>query len=385
MKLCVIGLGKLGLPFAETLAERHEVAGYDVAPRESATVDVRPSVEEAARDASLVFIVLPTPHDPRYDGSAPTSHLPAKDFDYEPVKAALAAADAAVPDAALIAVVSTVLPGTLRREFDPIVTHHELVYTPAFMAMGRVREDFLDAEFRLMGSRAGGSEAGRAVQDVWESFGGSAPRLTVTWEEAEAIKIFYNVYISFKISLINTVQDLAQRVGNLDADRVTEGLLAASRRLISPMYLKAGMGDGGPCHPRDLIALRHLAERYDLGYDVFAAVAKAREGQARNLAAFLVSFGLPVLLTSKSFKPGVPYTDGSSALLVGHYVAEMGVPLRFGDDAAPVPEEPHVVLLVHDEDASGTTFPAGSTIVDPWRRYRSDRYRVIHYGNTRAG
>ena len=61
------------------------------------------------------------------------------------------------------------------------------------------------------------------------------------------------------------------------------------------MYLKAGMGDGGPCHPRDLIALRHLAERYDLGYDVFAAVARAREGQARNLAAFLVSFGLPVL------------------------------------------------------------------------------------------
>ena len=113
----------------------------------------------------------------------------------------------------------------------------------------------------------------------------------------------------------------------------------------------------------DLIALRHLAERYDLGYDVFAAVARAREGQARNLAAFLVSFGLPVLLTSKSFKPGVHYTDGSSALLVGHYVAERGVPLRFADDASPIPDEPHAVLLVHDEDASAMSFPAGSTIV----------------------
>jgi len=385
VNLCVVGLGKLGLPLAETLAERHTVSGFDIAPRESATVTIGATVAEAARDARAVFIVLPTPHDPRYDGSQPTSHLPARDFEYGPVKEALAEADDVVREDAVIAVVSTVLPGTMRREFDPLVTRHELVYTPAFMAMGRVREDFLDPEFRLMGSRAGGSDAGRAIREVWESFGGDAPRHCVTWEEAEAIKIFYNVYISFKISMINTVQDLSQRVGNLDADRVTEAIASATRRIISPMYLKAGMGDGGPCHPRDLIALRHMAERYDLGYDVFAAVAQAREGQARNLASYLASFGLPVLLTSKAFKPGVPYTDGSSALLVAHYVAEAGMPVRFMDDVAPVPPEPHAVLLVHDEDASGLDFPPGSTIVDPWRRYRSDRYDVVHYGNTRAG
>jgi UDPglucose 6-dehydrogenase len=385
MKLAVVGLGKLGLPLAEVLAERHKVSGYDISPRKSDTVRIAPSAAEAADGAAAVFVVLPTPHDPRYDGSRPTADLPARDFDYEAVRSVLSALDEAVGAGISIAVVSTVLPGTMRREFAPLVQRHELLYTPAFMAMGRVREDFLDPEFRLLGSADGDPGAGMALQDVYASFGCKAPVHLVTWEEAEAVKIFYNVFISMKISLANTVQDLSQRIGHLDSDRVTAALQAATRRLWSPMYTKAGMGDGGPCHPRDLIALRHLAERFDLGYDVFGAVAQAREAQARNMADYLVSFGLPVLVTSKAFKPGVTYVDGSSSLLVASWVAQAGTVVRFLDDAEPAPPEPHVVLLAHDVDNSGIDVPEGSIVVDPWRRYASQRYRVIHYGNTRPG
>ena len=152
---------------------------------------------------------------------------------------------------------------------------------------------------------------------------------------------------------------------------------------MSDKYLRAGMGDGGPCHPRDLIALRQLAADLDLGYDLFGAIAAAREAQARNLAEALVSYELPVLLTSASYKPGVPYVEGSSALLVAHYVEASGGTVRFLGDPA-LPDEAHAVLLVHDVDHSEAEFPAGSVIVDPWRRYRSSRYRVVHYGSTRA-
>jgi UDPglucose 6-dehydrogenase len=382
MRLCVVGLGKLGLGFAEALALEHEVAGFDIAPRASATLRIEPSLAAAAVGAEVVFVVLPTPHEPAYDGSSPASHLPARDFGYDHVADVIGQVDEIASPGAAIAVVSTLLPGTVRRALAPRATRSELLYTPAFMAMGRIREDFLDPEFRLLGSKSGDASAGEAVQKAWAAFGGSAPLHRVTWEEAEAIKVFYNVFISFKLAFVNTIQDTAQRVGHMDVDLVTGALAGARQRILAPLYLRAGMGDGGPCHPRDLIALRHLSAELDLGYDLFGAVAAAREAQARHLAEFLLAFDLPVLLTARSFKPGVPYTDGSSALLVAHYVAASGRAVRFLGEG-DVPAEPHAVLLVHDVEHAELDLPPGSVVVDPWRRFQSTRHRVIHYGSTR--
>lgn len=382
MKLAVVGLGKLGLPYAEALALRHAVAGFDLALRASASVAIAPRLADAIAGAEAVFVVLPTPHEPAYDGTVPASHLPPRDFGHAHVADAVAEIDALAAPGTEIAVVSTLLPGTVRRALAPRVSRCELLHAPAFMAMGRVREDFLDPEFRLLGSERGEQAAGAAVQKAWAAFGGSAPVHRVTWEEAEAIKVFYNVFISFKLACVNTIQDVAQRIGHVDVDVVTDALAGARRRILSPAYLRAGMGDGGPCHPRDLIALRHLAVDLGLGYDLFGAVAGAREAQARHLAELLVSFGLPVLLTARSYKPGVAYEDGSSALLVAHYVQAAGRAVRFLGDAE-VPPEPHAVLLVHDVEHPELDLPEGSVIVDPWRRHRSRRHRVIHYGSTR--
>jgi UDPglucose 6-dehydrogenase len=383
VQIAVIGLGKLGLPFAETLARRHEVAGFDLEPRRSTAVDVRDTLENTVSGVEVAFVVLPTPHAPNYDGSAPTSHLPARDFDYEGIDDVLARVDAAAPNGATVALVSTVLPGTLRRLLAPRVHRCELVYTPAFMAMGRVADDFLDPEFRLLGSESGAADAGSAVREAWRAFGGKAPVHSVTWEEAEAIKIFYNVFVSLKLVYVNTIQDVAERVGHTDVDTVTRVLGGATRRVVSDMYLRAGMGDGGPCHPRDLIALRHLAEDLRLGYDLFGAIAAVREAQARNLAETLLEHDLPVAFTSRSYKPEVPYPDGSSALLVAHYVEAAGRRAAFLEDGE-LADEPHVVLLVHDVDHGDLELPAGSVVVDPWRRYRSARHSVVHYGRTRA-
>jgi UDPglucose 6-dehydrogenase len=383
MRIGVIGLGKLGLPFAEVLALRHDVLGFDIVPRESASVVVVPTLETTVSNVDVVFVALPTPHAPDYDGSAPTTQLPPRDFEYTGIDDVLAQVDYAARGGATLAVVSTVLPGTIRRSFAPRVERCELVYTPAFMAMGRVAEDFLDPEFRLLGSASGDPAAGAAVRAVWRAFDDGVPVHCVTWEEAEAIKIFYNVFVSFKLAYVNTIQDVAERIGHTDVDVVTAALAGADRRITSDMYLRAGMGDGGPCHPRDLIALRHLAQELELGYDLFGSIAATREAQARNVAEALLGLELPVALTSRSFKPGVPFVDGSSALLVAHYVEAAGRPVRFLDDGV-LPDEPHVVLLVHDVDHSGLDVPGGSVIVDPWRRYRSTRHRVVHYGNTKT-
>ena len=106
-----------------------------------------------------------------------------------------------------------------------------------------------------------------------------------TWDEAECIKIFYNTFISAKISLVNMIQDVSIKLGNINVDVVTDALKHSTQRIMGPKYMTAGMGDGGACHPRDNIALRFLAKKLNLGYDLFDAIMDSREKQAKNMAS----------------------------------------------------------------------------------------------------
>jgi UDPglucose 6-dehydrogenase len=123
------------------------------------------------------------------------------------------------------------------------------------------------------------------------------------------------------------IQDGAEKLGNINAEVVCDALSGSTKRIMGPSYMKPGMGDGGACHPRDNIALRYLAQSLDLGYDLFDAVMKSREVQAKNMAEFLIkqaSNQLPIVIIGKAYKPLVPYEAGSSSMLVGHYVEALG-------------------------------------------------------------
>ena len=164
------------------------------------------------------------------------------------------------------------------------------------------------------------------------------------------------------------------------------------------------------CHPRDNIALRWLAQEYDVGYDLFDTIMLAREKQARNLAEFLFNLAtetdqtMPVVIHGKAYKPDVPYCIGSYSTLIGHYLVEnFGVGVKYvdplADDKTDVIEsidQPSVILLAHNrkvtygytgdtaKDSYYVDFPRNSIIVDPWRQtIPSGKYRVVHYGDTR--
>ena len=96
MKIGFIGVGKLGQSCAEVLAEKYDVIGYDVQPRSPANFPMVSSLDDACVGRDLIFVAVPTPHDPMYDGNAPTSHLPPKDFDYSAVKSVLQRVDSVV-------------------------------------------------------------------------------------------------------------------------------------------------------------------------------------------------------------------------------------------------------------------------------------------------
>jgi UDPglucose 6-dehydrogenase len=406
MNVGFIGLGKLGMPCAETIAEKYSVTGYDIYPRHSDKIKISDSLRGAVAGKDVIFVAVQTPHDPAYDGSQPITHLPNKDFDYTIVKDVLKEIDAWASPEQLVVLISTVLPGTVRRELRPCITNARFIYNPYLIAMGSVEWDMVNPEMVIIGTEDG-SETGDAKEliDFYKPLMQNDPRYVVgTWDEAESIKIFYNTFISTKIGLVNMIQDVAIKNGNINVDIVTDALANSTTRIMSSKYMRAGMGDAGPCHPRDNIALRWLAENLNLGYDIFDTVMHAREQQAKNLARFLkrvqIRKNLPIFILGKAYKPDVDYCDGSYSLLLGHYLDEIQAKYFYIDpltgDHPPFDGFPVIAFLAHNRSVTyGYTGQAreqelyvslepGSVIVDPWRQYTTEKdIEVIHYGNTR--
>ena len=378
MRIAFIGLGKLGMPCAEALAKKGytDITGYDVVQKSSELVDIKQTLAEAIKGRDAVFIATPTPHEEGYDGRAPTAHLEPKDFNYESVKSVLKQCNDLMNDDQVVVLVSTVLPGTIRRELAPIMTNVKLIYNPYLIAMGSVGHDMVNPEMIMIGTKKGVEET--AVKSRWltllyKDICENNPRIEFgTWEEIEAIKIFYNTFISNKIALVNMIQDVAQKLGSIDVDKVANALSKSTQRITGPSYMKPGMGDGGACHPRDNIALRWLAKDLGLGYDIFQTIITAREKQAENMALAILEHGKNVYFTSDSFKPGTDMVDGSYSLLVQHYVKKHGGKLANGFDN-PV----QVIVRVHESDQISAD--NNTVIFDPWRSYPAAD-NVVYYG-----
>lgn len=374
-KIGFIGLGKLGLPCAEAIANKgFDVTGYDVEEKIHSKITIKKTIKDLVTGRDIVFVAVPTPHEDGYDGRQPTSHLPPKDFNYETVKGVLRGCNKHMGSNQTLVLISTVLPGTIRRELAEVVQGVGLIYNPYLIAMGTVAQDMLNPEMIMIGSDKGTDDVKTLqLEAFYQQICENMPRIQKgTWEEVESMKIFYNTFISNKIALVNMIQDVAHKLGNMNVDRVTEALAKSTQRIVSDAYLKAGMGDGGSCHPRDNIALRWLAKDLDIGYDLFEGIMTARERQAENMAMAILAHGKNICFSSDSYKPGTNLVDGSYSLLVQHYVRKHGGDIVNGFDT-PV----QVVVRVHETDV--ITADNDTIIFDPWRSYpKADN--VVYYG-----
>jgi UDPglucose 6-dehydrogenase len=407
MNVGFIGIGKLGMACAEVMSTKHTVTGYDIYRKNSDKIKIAEEISDAIIGQDIIFIAVQTPHDPAYDGSKPITHLKNKDFDYTIVTDVLKHVNRWAHPNQLVVLISTVLPGTVREILRPCITNARFIYNPYLIAMGSVEWDMVNPEMVIIGTEDGDvTTDAKELIDFYKTIMENDPRYEVgTWDEAECIKVFYNTFISAKIGLANMIQDVAIKQGNINVDIVTNALARSTMRIMGPKYMTAGLGDAGPCHPRDNIALRYLAEKLDLQYDLFDAIMHAREIQAKNMAEFIIryhnAYALPVYIHGKAYKPNVPYLEGSYSLLVGHYLEEMKIAPIYIDPLTEktVPESiKGIVLLAHNkqitygyageqgEQEFYCNIEDGSVIIDPWRRYIStnNNIKVIHYGNTRV-
>jgi len=361
-------------------------------------------------NSDWIFIAVQTPHAEGYDGSVPSSHMEPKDFGHDAVKSSIELINLFATKPKKVVLISTVLPGTTRREFYSMLnSEHQFLYNPYLIAMGSVKWDFANPEMVMIGTETGDPSEMEDLINLYRPLMKNNPRyVTGTWDECESIKIFYNTFISAKVGLVNMIQDFALKIGNINVDVVTDALAQSTMRIMGPKYMTAGMGDSGACHPRDNIALRWLAKEYDIGYDMFDTIMGAREVQAKNLADFLVTHadGKPIVIHGKAYKPDVPFCIGSYSTLVGFYIEEHGKTVKYIDpiadntkDVVDSIDEASIILYAHNryitygytgqytkDDTFYCDIPEGSVIVDPWRNLpkQSNKYKVIHYGNTRT-
>ena len=227
MKVGFIGVGKLGQDAAEVMHEAgHDVLGYDVNVISGTKFEMTVFLEDVCKHGEIIFIAVPTPHHPEYDGSQPTSHLEPKDFDYTIVKEILKEINNYTTKEQLVVLISTVLPGTTRREFIPLVKNYRFIYNPYLIAMGTVKEDMINPEMVIIGTEDGNyTTDAKVLTDFYNTIIKQGTRYEVgTWDDAEAIKIFYNTFISTKISLVNMIMDIAEYNGNMNTDVVTGAL-----------------------------------------------------------------------------------------------------------------------------------------------------------------
>lgn len=401
MRVGFVGVGKLGMPCALS-AERyggHEVLAWDaseevrqsVLSREICTSEPEVEdlltqsqmqltrIEDMVGQADLIFVCVQTPHGPEYEG---ITQLPdeREDFDYSYLREAVSHICDVAREKGVIAdvvIVSTVLPGTIRREILPLTEGAaRIVYNPFFIAMSTVIQDFLNPEFVLLGR-----ESDELDEKLAEFYGALHRREMVhlSIESAELVKVSYNTFIGMKIAFANLLMEICHHAGG-NVDDVTDTLAKATDRIISPKYMRAGMGDGGACHPRDNIAMSHLARRLGLSFDLFEAIMKAREKQTEWLADLLIEEsekrGLPICILGSAYKPNCPLTVGSPSVLLQSMLKEKGVQFSVFDPVADVnsapPSSPAVCLLAtpHECFSTGLELPKESYVVDPWREFK---------------
>jgi len=321
----VVGVGWVGLVTAACFASRgHEVWAMDVdeakiAKLEAGEVTIHEpgltelvaehaerlhfttAMDELLESARLLFCCVDTP--PTYSGDADLSRVRSV--------VELLPGDA---DLALI-MKSTVPSGTgasIRRDMPGLA----YVSCPEFLKEGSAVDDFLHPDRVVIGADPGDEWAADAVAALYEPLGGEIVRTDVA--SAEMIKLASNAFLATKISFINEIANVCEEVG-ADVTEVARGMGLDER--IGGAFLKAGIGYGGSCFPKDVSALKQLAGNSGYHFQLLNSVIEVNELQKRRVIGKLVQHlgplaGKRIALLGLAFKPNTDDMREASSLVL---------------------------------------------------------------------
>src|SRR5438477_6862570 len=201
------------------------------------------------------------------------------------------------------------------------LSHVGYVSNPEFLAEGSAVRDFLHPDRIVVGAFE--EDDAEAVASLYESLEGPVVRCDVN--SAEMIKLAANAFLMTRISFINEIANVCEATG-ADVVKVAEGVGLDNR--LGPHFLRAGIGYGGSCFPKDSLALKQLASNSGYHFQLLSAVIEVNELQKRRVIGKLKRHlgtlrGTTVALLGLAFKP---YTDdmreAPSIVLASRLLAE---------------------------------------------------------------
>jgi UDPglucose 6-dehydrogenase len=225
------------------------------------------------------------------------------------------------------------------------LSHVGYVSNPEFLAEGHAVRDFMAPDRVVVGAFQ--AEDGEAVAGLYERIEGPVVRADVN--SSEMIKLAANAFLMTRISFINEIANVCEAT-DADVVKVAEGVGLDHR--LGSHFLRAGIGYGGSCFPKDSLALKQLASNSGYHFQLLSAVIEVNELQKRRMIGKLkrhlgVLRGKRIALLGLAFKPGTDdMREAPSIVLASRLLAE-GAEVRAWD---PV--------------ASGSLLPGGVDVVD---------------------
>ena len=367
--LAVIGLGKLGASMAACLASRgFNVIGVDISQKSVNALNMgRAPVQEtglndlitenrarlratlshddAILNSDLSFVIVPTPSDDRGAFS-----LQYAAYAFEAIGKALGKRRSYHT----VVLTSTVLPGSTRHGLLPILEKFSgkkcgrdfgLCYSPEFIALGTVIRDFLNPDFYLVGEFD--EQSGAALESVnVRTALNNAPSKRMSIENAELAKISVNSFVTLKISYANMLAELCERIPGGDVDVVSDAIGLDKR--IGRRYLTGGFGYGGPCFPRDTVALNFLGKYLGASTQILEVNDAFNRTIAPRFVDKLKPFlhsGSTVAVLGLAYKPLSHVIEDSAGIYLCRTLSDRGFRVIGYDPLAH--EEAYVALRYH--------------------------------------
>jgi len=347
--IAVVGLGKLGATMAACLASRNfNVIGLDISEKavEALNAGHSPvqetgleeliscnkkrlratmSYDDAIMNTDLSFVIVPTPSDER--GAFSLKYVAEA---FEAIGKALAKKE----DYHVVVLTSTVLPGSTRFNLLPILEKFSgkkcgeefgVCYSPEFIALGSIIRDFLNPDFYLVGEYD--ERSGAMLEAVNSKVAlNNCPSKRMNIENAELSKIAVNSFVTLKISYANMLSDLCERIPGGNIDIVSDAI--GSDKRIGKQYLKGGFGYGGPCFPRDNVALNFIGKHLGAATQIL----EVNDEFNRNLAPRFVEKIKPYLhensivaVLGLSYKPLSHIVEESAGIYLCNALAYSGM------------------------------------------------------------
>ena len=402
MKIAVIGLGFVGLVTSTVLSKHNEIIGIDI---DKVKVDklnnnelyiYEPGLKELfmenrknltfyndyenAGNADVAFVCVPTP---TVDNRIDVSYV-------EDAVISLARENGRMT----IAIKSTVVPGTARSLSQKI--SRSVVSNPEFLREGSAVNDTVSPDRIVIG---GDDQAALdKISKIWEFTGSSV--LKTTNENAELIKYASNSFLAVKISFINEIANLCQKIPHTDVEVIARGMGMDHR--IGKDFLGAGIGFGGSCFPKDTRAILSFAQDKGVPLSIIRDAIDVNNSRIKTAVELIEKTtgnlkGKRILLLGLSFKNDTNDLRESKSIELANELIRLGSVLYAYD---PVIKEYPGISMVDNIDSgnydcivissewkefkSSSLYGAGKNIVDLRRvvdigMYPNVRAIGIHY------